>query len=352
MVCARAGWALLAVALWIAPAAAAPAAGGPASAAAQAPPRLVTRSAERFTTEVLLTAVAGQVSPAALDAAFAAVLAEFDRLDALLSEWRPDTPISRLNAAGGRPVPVPAEALALLQIALDLAAVTQGGFDPTFATLAGLWRFDGTTPRPTAEQIAARLPAVGYRHLRLDAAAGTAQLTDPATRIGLGAIAKGYAVDRARALLAERGVRDFCLKVGGELYCAGEKAPGQPWVVGVRHPRHADQILVGLAVRDAAFTTSGDYERYVDRGGVRDHHILDLRTGYPARGVQSVTVLARSPVEADALSTGVFVLGVTAGLALIEGMPGAEAVIVDAAGAVHPTRGLQGALIPIDPDPK
>ncbi|MCA9545795.1 MAG: FAD:protein FMN transferase [Myxococcales bacterium] len=319
--------------------------GCPSLAVAAPGPPLASRDARRFTTEVKLTVVEAKVPATTLDAAFAAVLAEFDRLDALLSEWRPDTPIARLNAAGGQAVPMPAEAMGVLETARLLAEVTRGGFDPTFATLADLWRFDGKTPRPSEAAVAARLPAVGYTHLALDPRAGTARLTDPRTRIGLGAIAKGYAVARARDLLRARGIDAFCLKVGGELYCAGEKGPGQPWTVGIQHPRDPKALVASLPIKDAAFTTSGDYERVVTRpDGTRDHHILDPHTGWPARGVQSVTILARDPTEADALSTGVFVLGVKAGLALIEGMPGAEAVIIDAQGTLHTTRGLKGAL--------
>ncbi|MCA9557745.1 MAG: FAD:protein FMN transferase [Myxococcales bacterium] len=319
-----------------------------------APPALVHRRAERFTTEIELT-VRADVPAAQVDAAFAAVLAECDRLDALVSEWRPDTAVSRLNrSAGGDAVAVPAELMGLLKTAVELAALTEGAFDPTFATLADLWRLKPAADfrPPDAAVVKARLPAVGFRHLILDEAAGTARLDDARTRIGLGGIAKGYAVERAVALLRARGLTDFCLRAGGELYCAGDKAPGVPWTVGVRDPRDAEAVVATLAVRDAAFTTSGDYERFAEHGGVRYHHILDLRTGFPARGVRSVTLLARRPTEADALSTGVFVLGVERGLALIERLPAAEAVIVDDAGALHVSSGLRGATTPPEPSPE
>ncbi len=203
-----------------------------------APPTLVHRRAERFTTEIELT-VRADVPAAEVDAAFAAVLAECDRLDALVSEWRPDTAVSRLNrAAGGEAVPVPAELMGLLKTAVELGALTEGAFDPTFATLADLWRLKPAADfrPPDAAVVNARLSAVGIRHLILDEAAGTARLDDARTRLGLGGIAKGYAVERAVALLRARGLTDFCLRAGGELYCAGDKAPGVPWTVGVRDP--------------------------------------------------------------------------------------------------------------------
>ncbi len=251
----------------------------------------------------------------------------------------PDQPLR-----GGGAVKVPDELFALLERGQALSELTGGAFDPTFATLADLWPLRSPTFRPPDPAVVeARLPSVGYRHLTLDPTKRTARLDDPRTRLGLGAIAKGYAVERAAALLRGRGFASFCLRIGGELYCAGEKAPGRPWTVGVRDPRDPEAVVATLQVKDAAFTTSGDYERFAMHDGTRYHHIIDPRTGWPSRGVRSATLLARSPTEADALSTGVFVLGVDAGLALVERLPAAEAAIVDDAGVLHLSRGLRGA---------
>ena len=311
---------------------------------------LAHRNATRFTTKVTLT-VPATLSAARVDAAFARVLAEFDRLDGLLSEWRPDSPISKLNAAQGAWTPLPPEAFALLQEARRLTALTEGGFDPTFKTLSGLWRFDddATFTRPSQADIDARLAALGAARLELDAAQRAARLTHPQTQLGLGGIAKGYAVERAAALLRDHDVLAFCLGVGGETYCAGEKAPGVPWVVGVRDPRDPDGLIASLPIKDAAFTTSGDYERFRVVDGVRYHHILDPRTGAPARGCRSVTILAGSATEADALSTGVFVMGPARGMALVESRADVEAVIVDAEGALHVSSGLKKSLWRKDP---
>jgi FAD:protein FMN transferase len=311
---------------------------------------LAHRTATRFTTNVTLTVPA--TTPAVkVDAAFARVLGEFDRLDALLSEWRPDSPISRLNAAQGAWTPLPQEAFALLQQAQRLTALTEGGFDPTFKTLSGLWRFDADAQftRPARADIDARLPGLGAARLELEPEKRAARLTHPKTRLGLGGIAKGYAVERAAALLRDHDILAFCLGVGGETYCAGEKAPGVPWVVGVRDPRDPKGLIASLPLRDAAFTTSGDYERFRVVDGVRYHHILDPRTGAPARGCRSVTILAGSATEADALSTGVFVMGPTRGMALVESRPDVEAVIVDADGAMHVSSGLKKTLWRKDP---
>lgn len=306
--------------------------------------QLATRDAMRFTTDVQLTIIVGAEPAEQVDAAFAAVLAEFDRIDALASEWRADTPVARLNAHAGEAVEVPEELYGLFERAVGLSEVTHGGFDPTFKTLAGLWPLrDPAFRPPTPAQIAALLPAVGIDHIELDPKAHTIRLTDPRTQVGLGGIAKGYAVERAVTILRASGLKAFCLRVGGELYCAGDKH-GTPWQVGVRDPRDPTHIVATLPVRDASFTTSGDYERFAMVDGVRYHHIIDPKTGAPARGVRSVTILARNPTEADALSTGVFVLGVQAGLALLDTLPAAEGVIVDEAGAIHTSRGLKAQL--------
>ena len=159
-------------------------------------------------------------------------------------------------------------------------------------------------------------------------------------KLGLGAIAKGHALALAAAALRARGLRSFLLSAGGQTYAAGLRE-GRPWRVGVRDPRGApDAIIAQLPLEDASAATSGDYERYFERDGVRYHHILDPRTGSPARGLRSVTVIDADPVRADAMSTAIFVLGVERGLALARRTPGLEALLVDDKGVVHRTAGL------------
>jgi len=280
-------------------------------------------------------------------AAFAQVFAEFDRLDALLSVWKPGSDVIRLNeSAGGTPVPVHDDTRRVLQAAARVSDWTGGTFDVTFGALAEVWKFDHDQDGrvPTAAAIAARLPRVDYRAVVVDAAAGTAALTRPGVRVHLGGIGKGYAVDRAVAILRGAGLRDFLIQAGGDLY-AGGQAGDTPWRLGIQDPRGpGGEPFATVELGDATFSTSGDYERFFELDGVRYHHILDPATGQPARGCRSVTIVARDATVADGLSTGVFILGPDRGMALVERLPDVEAVIVTADNQVRISSGLQGRV--------
>ena len=280
-------------------------------------------------------------------AAFDAAFAELERVEAMMSEWRPDSAVTALNrGAGGPPTAVPAELLALLQQAEEVSRLTGGAFDVTWAGLRGLWRFDdGATP-PTEQQIAARLPLVDHHQLTLDPKAGTAQLAREGMAVGLGGIAKGYGVDRAAQVLREAGLTDFIVFAGGDLYLSGERSPGVPWRVGLQHPRRPGALIATIDAPPGAVVTSGDYEHSFEHEGVRYHHILSPETGRPARGCISLTVLSQDATLADALATGMFVMGAERALELAESLPGVEAVVVSAGDplSVRSTSGLQGKL--------
>ena len=307
--------------------------------------RIVSTSYGAMGTTVRFTAFTGE--PARARAAFEAALAEFHRLEDLHSNWRPHSDVSRLNArAGVRPVEVAPETLELLGLAKRMHALTGGKFDVSFGALSDLWRFDhdqdNRVPEPAA--IAARLPLVDAGRIRLHPDEGTAYLPEAGMAVHLGGIGKGYAVDRAVRILRERGLDSFMVQAGGDLYAAGRRGD-RPWRVGIRDPRGGPSDFFAAAeVEDRTFSTSGDYERFFVKDGVRYHHILDPETGRPARGVRSVTVLAPSAVEADALSTGVFLLGIEAGLAVVEARPGVGAVLVDDDGRVHVSKRIAGRV--------
>lgn len=301
----------------------------------------VTREAELMHTRVAVILPAAQASSAEL------VFDAFRAVEELANEWRPGSPLARVNAeAGGAPVPVPAELLALVERSIALGEQTEGAFDLTWAAVWDLWDFRAPAPRaPTAEQLAARLPLIDYRRVELDREAGTLRLPEAGMKIGLGGVAKGWALDRAAAALRAAGVRDFDLVAGGQVYAAGSRGE-RPWRVGVRDPRGGPEDWFALIEpRDASVSTSGDYERWFERDGVRYHHLLDPRTGWPARGVRSATVIAQDGTTADALSTALVVLGVRRGLALIAGMEGVEALLVDEAGQVHRTPGCPARVL-------
>ncbi len=321
------------------------------TAAPDSTPALIARTHETMGTELRLTASTSNA--AATEAAFREVFAEFDRLDALMSVWKPDSDIVRLNAAAGeRPVPVSAETREVLRIAHEVSDWTGGTFDVTFGALTDLWKFDAqdkdnTVPDPRAVQ--ARLPLVDYRQLVVNDSAGTAFLQRKGMRAHLGGIGKGYAVDRAVNILRGRGIRDFMIQAGGDLYVGGLK-DGRPWRLGIRDPRGpVDRIFAQLDLSDGTFSTSGDYERFFMKDGRRYHHVLDLSVGAPAMRCRSVTLVTNRAVIADALAKGVFVLGPQAGMALIERLPDVEGVIVGARNDVLISSGLAGRLTQLAP---
>ena len=283
----------------------------------------------------------------AADAAFDAVFAEFDRLESLMSVWRDGSDIVRLNAAAGdHPVALSPEVREVLGIARQVSEWTGGKFDVTFGALSDLWRFehDQDNRIPDRDDVKRRLPLIDFHALIVDDRAGTGFLERRGMRAHLGGIGKGYAIDRAVAILRGRGLRDFMIQAGGDMYVSGVK-DGRPWRLGIQDPRGpAGRIFAALDLTDSTFSTSGDYERSFVKDGRRYHHILDPSTGEPAQGCRSVTILTDRAVIADGLSTGVFLLGPRDGLALVARLPHVEAVIVSATNEVLVTPGLTGRL--------
>ena len=313
--------------------------------------RLVERTFASMGSELRLTAWTAD-EPTAV-AAFEAVSQEFDRLEGLLSTWREHSDVQRLNAAAGKhPVPVGTELRDLLQTARQVSEWTGGKFDVTFGVLSGLWKFDyqnqdGTIPEP--DEVVRRLKLIDYRDLVVDERDGTAFLRREGMVANLGGIGKGYAVDRARDILRKRGFRDFMIQFGGDLYAAG-RSGDRPWRLGIQDPRGpASRIFASVDVSESTFSTSGDYARFFIKDGRRYHHILDPATGEPAGRCRSVTIMTGSATVADGLSTGVFILGPEAGMALIERLPGVEGVIVSAKNEVLLSSGLQGRLTLLAP---
>jgi thiamine biosynthesis lipoprotein len=194
------------------------------------------------------------------------------------------------------------------------------------------WRFDEGGRVPSGEEITAALAAVGSGKMQLDPAQGSVRFLLPGMKIDLGAIGKGYAVDRAVQVLRDEGIKSAIVDAGGDLRLLGSRPGKDFWRIGVRHPREASRLLLNLELVDTAIVTSGDYERFFMDGDDRHHHLIDPRTGYPAALCQSVTVVAAETADADAYATAAFVLGPVEGLGFLRDLPGVEGVIVDAAG--------------------
>ena len=328
----------------------APAGSGAAgSAAVPAPPRdhKVERHGKAMGTSISVYFWTDDDAKAA--EAAEAVFAEMQRLDRVMTTWLPDSEVSQVNAAaGGKPVAVSEETFAVIARAQDIAVRTRGVFDITVGAFKGLWKFDqdmdGTLPAPA--EVKRRLALVGYKHLVLDRARRTVLLKKKGMSITLGGIAKGYAVDRCAELLRKRGYKSFMVQAGGDMYVAGKKGD-DPWVVGIRDPRSPEGRYFALApVEDHSFSTSGDYERGFVKDGVRYHHILDPRTGQPARASRSVTIRAKDAFTADAWSKVMFILGPQEGNKVIqrEKLEDFEAIWVDDQNLVTVTKQLESAI--------
>lgn len=325
--------------------AAAPADPRPAAAGAA---ELVERSALVMGSSLHLSA--WTTSRETAESAFSEVVAEFERLDALLSVWREGSDVLAINAAAGvAPVSVHPDTIAVLRIAQEVSEWTDGKFDITFGALADVWKFDHDQDNvvPSSDLIAARLPLVDYR--QVEVSGGTAFIRRKGMRLHLGGIGKGFAVDRGVEILRRRGLRDFMIQSGGDLYVGGRRGD-RPWRLGINDPRGAVGLsFATVELSDATFSTSGDYERYFFAHDTRYHHILDPDEGMPARGCRSVTVVSKDAVHADGLSTGVFILGPEKGMALIERLPDVEAVIVTAKNDVLISSGLRGRVTIVSP---
>lgn len=301
-----------------------------------------TRPAFASLATVTLSGVPEATARPAIEAAFEA----FARVEWSMNEWRPGTPLAELNAAAGRGwTPLPPDLCAALALAKEAAERTRGRFDPTWAALSELWRFDGASTAPPADRdVAARCPLVGHRGLALRPVPGGAcegRLARAGMKVGLGGLAKGWALDDAAGRLRALGVRDFLLQAGGDLYAAGRRG-GEPWRVAVRDPRGGSREAlpaISVEVRDQAFSTTGDYEHAYVRGGRRYHHVIDPRTCHPSAASRAVTVLAPTAKEAEVLGKSLFLLGGDAALAEAA-RSGAAAIVVGPGGEVRASPGL------------
>lgn len=266
--------------------------------------------------------------------------AEIERLETLLSEWRDDSDISKINAAAGKkPVKVSDDTLRVIDAGLDVSMWSRGAFDLSWAALWGLYDFRPDSIKiPSTEEIQSRLKLIDYRSIRVSPKYNTVFLKKRGMAIGTGGIAKGYALDHAGAILRGGGINNYMIFGGGQVQVHG-KRDGRPWRVGIQHPRDPGRYFAALESTGASFSTSGDYEHAVFDGvGKRWHHIIDPRTGRPADKSLSATIMTAEGIYADALSTAVFVLGPDKGLRMLSRIAyPAEAVIVGADCKVYMT---------------
>ncbi len=269
-----------------------------------------------------------------------AVMDEMDRIEKMMSPMIASSALSLLNREGAqRAVAVPPELFEVIQKSVVVSRLSNGAFDVTFASVGRYYDYRAKK-RPDAATLAAALPAINYRHLQLDARAHTVHFTHPGVYVDLGGIAKGYAVDRGITLLRARGFKEMLVNAGGDTRLLGDRH-GKPWVIGIKDPAGGDKPAALLPLENVAVSTSGDYERFFDEGGVRYHHIIDPSTGDSARAVRSVTIIGDDATWTDALSTTVFVLGPEKGLALVDQLGNVDAVLVDRDGVLRYSKSLQ-----------
>lgn len=275
-------------------------------------------------------------------AIIAETFSEMGRVNDLLNNYDPASDVSAINAAAGNAaVKISSDTYSALSDAKKYARLSQGAFDFTVGPLIALWGFNQeqpglSGPEPDVTLIAQAKRLVDYQALRLlhGPSGSSARLKRKGMRIDTGAFGKGCAADRAIDFLREKGIKSALVAAGGTIRAIGLKPDGQPWQIGIRHPRNNGSFLTVIPLRYESVSTSGDYEKFYYKAGKRRSHIIDPRTGTPVSTIQSVTVIAPQGVASDALSTALFVLGPADGLALVDKLSGVEALIVTASGEV------------------
>jgi FAD:protein FMN transferase len=278
------------------------------------------------------------------EVAIAAVMDEMRRIDQQYSPWIETSQLYKLNQAVAtatkkNPVTISDELSFIMEKSFYYSQITEGAFDITFASVARYYDYRAKL-KPSDAQREALLPAINYQHIHLDSKTHQVWFDHDKVYMDLGGIAKGYACDRAIEILKKFGVKSASVTAGGDTRLLGNKS-GKPWMIGIKNPRAEDAVAITLPLEDTAVSTSGDYERYfIDSNGERVHHIINPKTGKSTKGIMSVTILGPNGIDTDALSTTVFVMGAEKGLALINKMPGFDAIIITEQGKVLYSNGL------------
>jgi thiamine biosynthesis lipoprotein len=262
---------------------------------------------------------------------------EIVRIEKLISSWDTASETSEINRnAGIQPVKVSPELFGLVERAIGISKLTDGAFDVSYASMDKIWKFDGSMDKiPSEESIQQSVKKVGYQNIILDKEQSSVFLKLPGMKIGFGAIGKGHAADKAKALLMAKGVPAGIINASGDMNTWGKQPTGEDWKIALTNPLNKNKVFAILPLHEGAVVTSGDYEKYVTFNGKRYAHIIDPKTGWPATGIISVTVFAPKAELADALATSVFVMGIEVGLDRIGQLPGVECIIIDDKGKIH-----------------
>lgn len=269
-------------------------------------------------------------------------IAEVKRIENLISDWIPTSQISKINQnAGISPVKVDKEVYELVERANKISKLTSGAFDISYASMDKIWKFDGSMKEmPSEEAIKKSVEKVGYQNIILNPKDTTIFLRKTGMKLGLGGIGQGYIADKIKVLLQKNGCNSGLVNVSGDINTWGKQPNGNLWTVGIVNPLNKNKVFATFPLDDSAVETSGSYEKYVTFNGKRYSHIIDPRTGYPATGIISVSVFAKQTEIADALATGIFVLGVEVGLDLVNQLKGIGCIIVDDKGGIHVSKNI------------
>ena len=279
--------------------------------------------------------------------AVTAAIAEIQRIEKMISSWDPQSQTSAINKNSGiKAIQVDPELFDLIQRALSVSALTNGAFDISFQS-AHHWTFDGTVQKlPSTLSLQSRLELINYKNIICNPEKQTVFLKKKGMHIGFGAIGKGYAADKAKALMQQMGIRSGMVNAGGDLTAWGKSPKQEDWKIGISHPERSWETMSWLSIKEQAVVTSGDYEKYFMAAGKRYAHIINPVTGFPVTGIRSATVVCPSAELADALATSIFVLGVEKGLQLINQLKEIECFIVDDDFKMHHSSGMQTNFYP------
>jgi thiamine biosynthesis lipoprotein len=270
-------------------------------------------------------------------------ISEVRRIEKLLTTFDESSQTNQINArAGVKPVPVDQEIFELIERSLRISELTQGAFDITYGAIdKSLWNFDrNMTALPDAEVAKKMIRLINYRNLILDKQARTVFLKEKGMRIGFGGIGKGYAADRAKAVMVGLGVKHGIVNAAGDLTVWGNQPNGEPWTIGIADPDKKEFPFASVALTNTSVATSGNYEKFVIIDGSRYSHTIDPRTGLPVRGIKSTTVICPSAELADAMATPVMVMGIKAGLSLINQVKGIACIIIDDHNNVYTSKNI------------
>ena len=312
----------------------------------QGTPHVYKRSQMLMGTLVFVTAIGPDESTA--QSATEKGLREIRRLEELLSTWIPSSELSRVNAAAGQEaVSVSPETFEVIRQSLEMARLTEGGFNIAVGPAVAAWDAGGTGNIPTRQELEALRPRVDLSQIQLNDRLQTIRLGRAGMQLDVGGIGKGYAADLAAKVMRDAGASAGVVAISGDIKTFGRMPDHERFVFGIQHPRKEQgEILGRIELENEAVSTAGDYQRYFEKDGVRYHHILDPLTLQPAKGCQSVTIIAKEGVIADGLDTGIFVMGPEKGMTLIEALPDVEGVIVAQDGHVSVSSGLLGRFKP------